>query len=30
MTWLAEPLFDEVASEFIDAVFDLASSAPPN
>jgi hypothetical protein len=30
MTWLAEPLFDEVASEFIDAVFDLASWAPPN
>lgn len=30
MTWLAEPLFDEVANEFIDAVFDLASWAPPN
>jgi hypothetical protein len=30
LTWLAEPLFDEIGNEFIDAVFDLASGAPPN
>jgi hypothetical protein len=26
-TWLAEPLFDEIGNEFIDAVFDLATTA---